>query len=111
MTITERMVALLESDESSVKASNALGSAINKLTFKYKGAWRKMTDAEAEEIGALYQQLSDSDKKWLLKGYKAQRDAMQDVVDAGKGFKGALHQAADEDIIKDMDRMLKAFGV
>jgi hypothetical protein len=106
MTVTEKMTALLEN----AGASDALSAAINKLTAKYKGAWREMTDAEAEEIGGLFRQMSPADQKYWAKGYKAERDAMQKVIDAGKGFKGALHQSSDEDIVTDMNRMLKAFG-
>lgn len=109
MSIIERMRSLLESDVSSVEASNALAGAINRLTFKYKGGWRNMTDAEAKEIAGLFHQMSERDQKYIIKSYKDSRDAMQKVVDLGKGFKGAAHQASDEDIVKDHDRMLKAF--
>ena len=113
MTVTEKMTALLESLEDDSVGENALAQAINKLTFKYKTAWRKMTDAEAGEIGALFRKMPASDQKNWLKGYTVERDALKKLIDAGEEYKLAGHHPSlpsNADILKDFERMLKAFG-
>ena len=114
MSITERMVALLESLDDNSVGENALMQAINKLTFKYKTAWQKMTNAEAEEIGTLFRKMPSSDQANWRKGYTVERDALKKLIDAGEEYKLAGHHPSlpsNADILKDFDRMLKAFGV
>ncbi len=110
MAVTKKMMTLLDRLEEAETGATALVAAINALTFKHKGAWRNMTAAEAEEISTLFQQLPASEQATWRKGYTAERNAIQALIDAGKDFKGAHHQAADADTLKDFNRMLKVLG-